>query len=203
MVLNLHSFHGWHYGTGLWQAIDFFRESASICAVDCFLLISGYFGIKWKFRSFFKLVFQISFYSVGIYLVAVFFQIVEWNIKDFLLRFACLFYDSWGFVVGYIILYFLSPVLNSFAKFADPRQYLLHLLGLFIATNFICLSSEGQLVLTYSLVYMIGRFLNKYRIDQSSIAAGKAYSATTLLIFILVLLFTVNIKGEEVSPFPT
>ena len=189
MVLNLHSFHGWYYGGGIWQALDFFRESTSVCAVDVFLLISGYFGIKWKFKSFFRLVFQVFFYSVGIYLVAVLFQIVEWNIKDFLTRFACLFYDSWGFVIGYVILYFLSPVLNSFAQFANPRQYLLLILGLFIATNFICLSSEGQLVLTYSLVYMIGRFLNKYRINQLPIATGKAYFATTLIIFILVYFF--------------
>ena len=32
-------------------------------AVDCFVLISGYFGIKWKSRSFLGLFFQIEFYS--------------------------------------------------------------------------------------------------------------------------------------------
>ena len=53
MVLNLHSFWGFEHGSGILQAVDFFRESTSICAVNTFLIISGYFGINWKFKSFF------------------------------------------------------------------------------------------------------------------------------------------------------
>ena len=47
MVLNLHSFHGYDYGSGIMQGLDWFRESTSICAVNVFIMISGYFGIKW------------------------------------------------------------------------------------------------------------------------------------------------------------
>ena len=57
MVLNLHSFWGYvhNHGSVVFQAFDFFRESTSICAVNVFILISGYFGIKWKVKSFFNL----------------------------------------------------------------------------------------------------------------------------------------------------
>ena len=71
MVLNLHSFHGYDYGSGIMQGLDWFRESTSICAVNVFIMISGYFGIKWKFRSFFNLIFQLLFYSFAVYGVCV------------------------------------------------------------------------------------------------------------------------------------
>lgn len=51
MVLNLHSFHGFSHGFGVMQMLDIFRESTSICAVNVFLLISGCFGIRWRFKS--------------------------------------------------------------------------------------------------------------------------------------------------------
>ncbi len=107
MVLNLHSFKGFLYGSGVWQALDFFRESSSICAVDCFILISGYFGIRWKFKSLFNLIFQMMFYSVGIYVVCVLLGIVGWSFNDFIIRFACLYRDSWGFAITYLLLYFV------------------------------------------------------------------------------------------------
>ena len=125
MILSLHSFSGFQHGSGFWQAVDFFRESVCICAVDCFILISGYFGIKWKFKSFFNLIFQIIYYSVGIYLVAVAIGVADWNVKEFLIRFACLSKSSWGFVVSYVILYFCSPVLNIFAERLSSKHSIL------------------------------------------------------------------------------
>ena len=187
MVLNLHSFAGYTNGFGVWQALDFFRECTSICAVDCFLLISGYFGIKWKFKSFFNLVFQILFYSVGIYLVCVGFGITEWSLREFLIRFLCLYRDSWGFVVGYMIVYFCAPLLNTFSEKMSSRYLLVFIIVLFVATNFICLSVESNRFFTYSLLYLIGRYLKKTNATTTlKVSATKGYWIVTFLIFGLV-----------------
>jgi hypothetical protein len=197
MVLNLHSFAGYTNGNGLWQAFDFFRESTSICAVDCFLLISGYFGIKWKFKSFFNLVFQILFYSVGIYLVCVWMGITEWSLREFLVRFLCLYRNSWGFVVGYMILYFCAPLLNTFSQKVTSHELLVFIVVLFAATNFICLSVESNRIFTYSLLYLIGRYLKKTDAPNSlKISASKAYWITTVVIFGLV--YFVLFKGLKI-----
>ena len=105
MVLNLHSFWGYDNGSGILQVLDFFRESTSVCAVNVFLLISGYFGIKWKWKSFYNLVFQVFFYSFVVYIVACNLGVVEFSIRDLLSNVKGL-YASWGFVTGYILLYF-------------------------------------------------------------------------------------------------
>ncbi len=186
MILNLHSFYGYNSGGGIFQALDFFRETTSICAVDCFVLISGYFGIRWKFRSFFNLVFQIYFYSVGVYLVAVGLGFADWNIKDFAVRFACLYTSSWGFVVSYVMLYFSAPLLNMFAEKSSPRNLLIYIIVMFVAINFVSLPTSS--FFTYALVYMIGRYLSKVKINEFDIPAGKLYWITTCAIFIFVYL---------------
>ena len=185
MVLNLHSFSGWQHGGGFWQAFDFFRESTSICAVDCFVLISGYFGIHWKFKSFFNLVFQILFYSVAVYLVAVTLGIVDWSIGGFLERFECLFAaeKSWGFAVSYVLLYFCAPMLNALAERTTSKDLLTFILVFFIAVNFICLP---DIVFTYALIYLIGRLLRKTNLVERKIPAWKGYWIVTILIFFFV-----------------
>lgn len=184
MVLNLHSFNGYSHGDGLWQAFDFFRESTSICAVNCFILISGYFGIKWKFKSIFNLIFQLFFYSVGIYMVVVALGVVDWNLKDFLLRFTCLFRDSWWFAISYLLLFFCAPLLNAFADNASKRELFLYIVIYFCVLNFISIPREE--VFTFALLYLIGRLLSKVEIDKITFHVRGAYWFTTLLIFSLV-----------------
>lgn len=183
MVLNLHSFWGYDHGSGVMQALDFFRESSSICAVNVFLLISGYFGIKWKLKSFYNLVFQIFFYSFGVYIVACGIGVVEFSLGGLLSNVKAL-YASWGFITGYVLLYFCSPLINSFVDKVDSRHLLITIFVIFIAENFICRNSG---YLNYGLLYLIGRFLNKTRaVDSLEIKAGRYYWITTLLMFIIV-----------------
>lgn len=184
MVLNLHSFFGYDHGSGVWQAFDFFRESTSVCAVDCFILISGYFGIKWKFKSFFNLIFQIFFYSIGIYLLVAGLGIVEWNLKDFLMRFACLITQSWGFAINYVLLWFCSPALNALAEKTTARELFFHIIVFFCVINFISVPSSE--LFTYALVYMVGRFLRKIEAVSFCFGAGKAYWTTTIILFVSV-----------------
>ena len=42
-------------------------ESLAIVGVNCFTLISGYFGIKLRLKSIVSYLFQCLFYAVGIY----------------------------------------------------------------------------------------------------------------------------------------
>ena len=209
MVLNLHSFHGWTNGSGFWQAFDFFRESSSICAVDCFVLISGYFGINWKFKSFYNLVFQIFFYSIAIYVFVSSIGLLEWNNRDFFKCFGCLYNDSWGFVTGYIILYFCAPILNVFAKHSSSRELLYYLIVFFIATNFICVSLHSDPAFMFFLLYLLGRLLRKIRIERYTPSIkfwGMAYLIITVIIFVIMYFLLVKVleitDSDRVCSFP-
>ena len=43
---------------------DLELRSISFVCVNCFILISGYFGIRWKLKSFSNLLFQILFWAI-------------------------------------------------------------------------------------------------------------------------------------------
>lgn len=182
MVLNLHSFKGYNHGDGVIQMLDFFRESTSICAVNAFILISGYFGIKWKFKSFFNLVFQVLFYSFVVYGVAVIIGAIAFSKSEFLECFKAL-YKSWGFISWYIILYFFSPILNAFAEKSTSKELLCYIMILFFAENFVFMSAGA---INFCLVYLIGQFIRKVEMPAKlKINATSAYWITTLFIFIV------------------
>lgn len=200
MVLNLHSFYGFEYGNGVLQAVDFFRETTSICAVDVFILISGYFGIRWKIKSFWNLVFQVFFYSFVVYGVAVFLGAIEFNRKDFGECFKAL-YKSWPFVSCYIALYFISPLLNVFAEKSEDKTILFYIIILFLAENFI-MHVPGTNIFNFSLIYLVGRFLHKTEAPEKlKINAINAYSLTTIIIFLIVysLFVLFHFDGDTMS----
>lgn len=184
MILNLHSFGGYEHGSGILQLLDFFRETLCICAVDVFLIISGYFGIKWKFKSFWNLTFQIFFYAFGVYLVAVMMGVIEFNTHDFLMNAKAL-YSFWGFITGYLILYFCAPFVNAFSELNNSRTILLTIVILLLADWLICRNGN---YLNYGIMYLIGRLLNKSNAGEFlHINAWKGYVITSIIMTIFVL----------------
>lgn len=201
MVLNLHSFWGYYHGSGIGQFFDFFRNSISICAVNVFLIISGFYGIKWKFKSLYSLVFQCLFYSFGVYLISVAFGIVEYNTNEFLRNIACL-YDYWYFITFYLLLYFLSPLLNAFVDNSSVKNLLIYVIVLYICENFIC---RGFAFLNYILMYLIGRWLNKSNsVNNALYNPKKLFWAITVAITVMsyaLFLYTPINNGEKMNDF--
>lgn len=196
MVLNLHSFWGYdhNHGSILFQAIDFFRNSTSICAVNAFVLISGYFGIKWKPKSFFNLVFQVLFYSFSVYLFVVFLGIMPFEKSEFLSCFKGL-YSPWGFVKNYLLLYFFSPMLNSFCDSLSNRRLLVFMLVFYMAEVSIFIYNE---LMNFCFLYMLARLIRKTdTLTKLKCGVSKAYWLTTFIIFILsfVLFIVFNFKA--------
>lgn len=102
-------------------------ELHSICivCVNCFILISGYFGIHWKLKSFSNLIFQILFWSI---VCPIFVSVITGSfdrVDIFKYLYSNIFF-RW-FVVSYIGLYMMAPMMNKFIETVTRRE-----LGLFI-----------------------------------------------------------------------
>ena len=87
--------------------------------VSCFLLISGYFGIKFKLQRFIQLAFLTTLYTVVVYLFQNGF-VVDRGIVTALL--VVPLYDSW-FVSCSLLLTLLAPYLNDFVQNLSKIQY--------------------------------------------------------------------------------
>lgn len=182
MVLNLHSCWCFDACSGIGQGFEFLREATSICAVDVFLIISGYFGIKWKLKSFFNLMFQLFFYSFGVYLVASGLGFIDFSLHD-LAQCAKATYASWGFISGYVVLYFVAPLINAFVEKVGKKELLVYILVFYGAKVLICRYEDYFL---YFLLYLVGKLIRKTElVDRLKVNASLGYWLMTSVIFAL------------------
>lgn len=94
---------------------DLFRESICLPAVNIFILISGYFGIRWDIKKVLSLLFQIFFFVFIAFGVCIITGLTQFSIGGLWHHLNCLLLDYW-FVTAYLILYMFAPVLNSFYR---------------------------------------------------------------------------------------
>lgn len=116
------------------QAIlDFFVIGGKI-GVNVFVLISGYFLVtsKFKWQKILKLIVQLSFYTIIIYLILVSCGQITFTLPAFIKTiFPIIFFENW-FMTYYAILFCLSPFLNILIKKMDSKQYLLLIIFLIV-----------------------------------------------------------------------
>lgn len=178
--------------TDFWQiCLNLELRSISFVCVNCFILISGYFGIRWRLKSLCGLLYQIIFYSG-----------VAWLIGYAMLGIGYDAYiDIWGnhlskafsvrwFIAAYLLLYLFSPVINSFIENTNKRQLLQFLIIFYTVSTvygyFMLLDefNAGMSFISLIGIYMTGAYLRKYKDKIFS------YSASTdFFIYIGIGLF--------------
>ena len=149
-----------------------FFESISIVCVNVFVLISGWFGIKPSFKGLSNFIFQCLFFLCGLYLVTIIIGVNEFSLKGLA---GCVFATklNW-FIKAYLLLYFLSPVLNAFVKSATQRTYKLVLISFFLFTctygwiGAAAFMDHGYTTLFFIGLYLLARYIRLYSPKWSS-----------------------------------
>lgn len=133
---------------------------------NCFLLITGYFmcTMDFSWRKFWRLVLQVEFYSVIIYLLFVLFKYEAFSLIGFS-SFVLTILNGVGtsFVGTFVALYILSPFINKLIKSLTEKEFkkLLMLLIFFFS---VCNSMFGrvfEMLGWYITVYLVGACLRK------------------------------------------
>lgn len=105
-------------------------ESVSLICVNLFIFISGWFGITLRRYKIADLVFQITYFYFGIYVVALLSGYASIDIHS-LKHLLLLTKHNW-FIPAYILLCIFAPVLNIFADSADRTRFRMILIGFFV-----------------------------------------------------------------------
>ena len=189
MILNLHTFLVPEILT--WETINYpiilkiISESLSICAVNTFVLISGYYSIKWKWKGFFSLVYQVYFFVFLIYTFLIAIGYIQFSWTDLFFRSTCLTHAYW-FITSYIVLYVLAPILNVFINNITKKQLICFLIAFFILELYFStlgvVFDSGYSPLHFIGLYLIGQYLRKYPPEFSHSKAS-----SLLLYFIMTL----------------
>lgn len=143
-------------------------KSLSFICVNCFIIISGYFGIRWKRKSLCNYLFQIAFWGGMIHIIAVGLGMTNFSIKhlaDNMLLF--LVHGNW-FFVSYLALYMLAPIMNAYIEKVETRQlgwmvlafYSFQTLFGWIFKN--CVEfSQGLTFVSFMGLYLLGAYLKR------------------------------------------
>lgn len=170
-------------------------ESFAIIGVNCFTMISGYFGIRLRMRSLLVYLSQCAFYAVGLYTLfgILFPAYFSWH--SWLESWLVLTHTDLWYVPAYFILMLLSPFLNAVVEFLTKKQFS-YPLAAFVLLNVWCgwwwggaFNPTGYTVMQLVMVYLIGRYVGRHvniaASSKSSVAAASAilYFIATALIF--------------------
>lgn len=160
-------------------------EAFTIIAVNVFVLISGWFGIHFKLRRLLELAFQIFFFCLA---VDLFLYIdgrqVTFNIND-ITNLILLNDSGYWFVRAYIVLYVLSPILNSFIDFIDRYKLKKLLILLFIVQTVQGFFTHnawydyGYSPLFFIFLYLLGRYMKLYPFKLMQFNKGTDLSVYT------------------------
>lgn len=160
-------------------------------AVVCFVLISGYFGIRLSFKKLLAFYMQVLFYNIVAYLV---YSVIsnEFTVKNFIISFLPLSHnqDLW-FIRTYLYLMLLSPIVNKYLSSAPPRKFKTMLAILVFISVYLGIMSddqslkEGKNIINFILIYFIGYGI-RHKFICSDYSLKK--NIVLLLVFNLTLL---------------
>ena len=140
-------------------------------AVDCYVLITGYFMIrsdfKWKKLS--QVWLQTAFYSFTIALIMLLTDNVDWGLGGLFFSAFPVYNGEYWFVVKYLALMALAPFLSILAQNLNQRTYQIGLVVLFILTsNLLPYFSYGNIysgssgLLLFIFLFYIGGYIRLY-----------------------------------------
>lgn len=165
-------------------------ESLAIVGVNCFTLISGYFGIRTSWRSASAFLFQCLFYAVGIATVLHLLRPDAVTAEMWLQSWMILSHTDLWYVPAYFGLMLLAPLLNAGCRHITTKN-LLGFTALFAAFNIWCgwwwkgnFNPTGYTLVQLVLLYLIGTCLRRVDSRLPGLrASGCIWIAATAGIF--------------------
>jgi len=177
-----------------------FSQSLSVVGVNVFVLISGYFSIRPKKQSVFRLLYCCFFYAV----LFAFFSYYNNSFSLYQLLFVS---EANWFVSAYLGLMLLSPVLNVYVENISKKTFAWTILVLLVfqtwyevVPKFIPDFHGGYSILSFCILYLIARYLFLYPPIITSM--GKCLFAyfiiTIFLTFSIYITLIIDYKPETI-----
>lgn len=143
-------------------------HTLTITATSVFVLISGYFGIHFKVKGVLNLYLRCFIWGLIGYLLYVVFTDNPLKLTTLAARVMPFTHNKWWFIITYLELYFLAPILNAAIEMFDKKKHMLFILVFGFVTLYMGYCREtgedtwGTSLSHFLWLYMIARYFNKY-----------------------------------------
>lgn len=157
------------------------------------MIISGYFGTKFKFKTLVSFIVQAVFYSSATYIL---YHIIlspeNFSASNLIKSFFPLTYPVWWFLNAFVGVYLLSPIINKgldSLKAYQSGALILVLIYLFFSyplTGYNMYTGAGSGFVAMLIVYIIARYCGKYipNIKRSTVLCISIYIIAVILVLI-------------------
>lgn len=165
--------------------------------VDIFVLISGYFlSVKGvSARGLLKLLLQIWFYSLTLFLGCRVFFGYPYSVGDYHRVFLPILFGEYWFCTAYVILFLLTPFLNLLIGAMDQKMHQ-KLIALILCLWSVLPTITGQymygdVLAQFIILYMIGAYIRWYPgvLSNGAAARGGLAVLSALLLVILTVIY--------------
>lgn len=167
------------------MGIAFGINSFCICAVNCFILISGYFSIDVSAKRFLNLLLSLTVYTI---LLAIIPNIIEGNGKGALKDCLFLSHSPYWFVIDYLFLMVFAPMLNACFDIFSKYKRRLILTGLILISCYFgflwghAANKNGYTVLQFITMYCLGRKISISGLKLSALKSTIMYTGASVLL---------------------
>lgn len=178
MIVALHFWgHGGLIGGELAEGtVNWFIANAiypfALVAVNCFVLLSGYFQCtsQFKLKRVLSVWLQAVVYSVVLYVASAVY-LGNFSLSEVIRHLLVVATEQYWFVTAYLLMYMVSPFLNAMISAMDKRQHMLcccTVLGIFCVANNLTNSYDlgnvggGHTVLWFCVLYVVAAYIRIY-----------------------------------------
>lgn len=174
----------------------FFVEYACLIAVNLYVMISGYYMIKSKFKAkkIIKIYLQVLFYSGFIYLLLLSLGQVKFSKNELINSLLPLITNQYWFITAYIGLYMLIPFINKLANSLNKKEYIALLIILTICLSIIKTIyptndiMNGSGIIWFIYLYLLAGYIRIY-FDK------KISSYKLLLLYLAIIVIQIVIRN--------
>lgn len=165
-------------------------QALTVPAVDIFVMISGYYGIRHSKLGIFNLLFQTFFYLVIVYAFCIACGVSRFSVTG-LKELFMLTPSNW-FLKSYILLYIIAPVLNAFVQTVGKREFKFILIAYYIFLfiwGWLFPKSTDYIVGGYSPVFFVWLYLLARYIRLYPVTLSQLKFRTSIILVAVIALF--------------
>lgn len=180
-----------HSDTSLYKAL----QIPFHIGVPLFVMISGYFGIRFSLRGLMRFCSKVYVYLVPLTFIPAVIAHEE-GVKDLLKHFFVFGFNDFWYLNCYLYLFLFSPIINRFLANINARQRAYLLAVLSFASIYIgnvtggdCYLVEGKNLTNFLLLYVVGNTLRCYQDKINALSQSRLIVTYLLFNALLVLGF--------------
>ncbi len=189
--------------SGLLLYIIYFLEAILIVHVNSYVLVTGYYQCKSKFKlkKLISLNNQGWFYRIVILLTLLSVEIVSVGKVELIQSLFIFDFSAYWFLKIYLVLYCLSPFLNHMISQLTKKEFQLLLIVCFVIFSFlpsismqmIYNNGGGYSLTNFIYLYLLGAYFRYYPISESKIFKENTRRKNQLLFLLgFIAFFTIN-----------